>query len=70
MQRLKQVSVPVQNITLNSTYLDRDVLIDFYLPPVAKVSEAASLLIINDGQDLPKFHFDQVLAGLYDQKEI
>jgi len=29
-----------------------------------------SLLIINDGQDLTKFHFDQVLGELYEQKEI
>jgi len=70
MQRLKQVSVPVQNIVLSSTYLDRDVLVDLYLPLSITENEPASLLIINDGQDLPKFHFDQMLAELYEQKEI
>ena len=70
MQRLKQVSVPVQNVILHSTHLDRDVLIDFYMPPLRSDSEQISLLIINDGQDLPKFHFDQMLAELYEQKEI
>ena len=70
MQRLKQVSVLVQNIVRHSTYLERDVLIDIYLPPVRSDSESVSLLIINDGQDLPKFHFDQMLAELYEQKEI
>ena len=70
MQRLKQVSVPVQNIVRHSTYLDRDVLIDIYLPPVSSDDKHVSLLMINDGQDLPKFHFDQMLADLYEQKEI
>jgi len=70
MQRLKQVSVPVQNIVRHSTYLERDVLIDIYLPQVISDSKHVSLLIINDGQDLPKFHFDQMLAELYEQKEI
>jgi hypothetical protein len=63
MQRLKQVSVPVQNIVQHSTYLERDVLIDIYLPTVSSDSKHVSLLIINDGQDLPKFHFDQMLGG-------
>jgi len=70
MQRLKQVSVLVQNIVRHSTYLERDVLIDIYLPQVSSDSKHVSLLIINDGQDLPKFHFDQMLAELYEQKEI
>ena len=70
MQRLKQVSVPVQNIVRHSTHLDRDVLIDIYLPQVSSDSKHVSLLIINDGQDLPKFYFDQMLAELYEQKEI
>ena len=70
MQRLKQVSVPVQNIILNSTYLNRDVLVDVYLPPFATDPNSVSLLIINDGQDLLKFNFDAMLAELYEEKEI
>jgi enterochelin esterase-like enzyme len=70
MQRLKPVSVPVQNVILNSTHLDRDVVIDIYFPSFQSEREPANLLIINDGQDLPKFHFDQMLAELYVQKEI
>ena len=70
MQRLKQAPVPVQNVILNSTHLDRDVLIDIYFPQKNLGSEPTSLLIINDGQDLPKFHFDQMLAELYQKKEI
>ena len=70
MQRLKQVSVPVQNVILNSTHLDRDVVIDIYFPPFRSEREPMNLLIINDGQDLSKFHFDQMLGELYEQKEI
>ena len=71
MQRLKPASVPVQNIVLNSIHLGREVLVDIYLlPPVDHNSRSVSLLIINDGQDLPKFHFDRMLAELYDRKEI
>lgn len=70
MQRSKQLSVPVQNRVLHSTYLGRDVLVDFYLPLPASHNEPVSLLIINDGQDLPKFHFDEILAELYEHKEI
>jgi enterochelin esterase-like enzyme len=70
MQRLKPASVPVQNIILNSTHLDRDVLVDLYFPPFGSDTSSASLIIINDGQDLPKFHFDKMLAELYEKKEI
>lgn len=70
MQRLKQVSVPVQNIVLNSIYLDREVIVDIYLPPVYPDTRSVSLLLINDGQDLPKFHFDVMLAELYEKKDI
>ena len=70
MQRLKQAGVPVQHITLNSIYLNRDVFVDLYLPPFGSNSDTTSLLIINDGQDLPKFHFDEMLAALYEANEI
>jgi enterochelin esterase-like enzyme len=70
MQRLKQASVPVQNIILNSVYLDRDVLVDIYLPPTELAARSTSLLMINDGQDLPKFHFDTMLMSLYETNEL
>ncbi|HEX6847971.1 MAG TPA: alpha/beta hydrolase-fold protein [Chitinophagaceae bacterium] len=70
MQRLKQASVPVQNVVISSIHLERDVLVDFYLPPVKTDKISVSLLIINDGQDLPKFHFDRMLGDLYDHSAI
>jgi iron(III)-enterobactin esterase len=70
MQRSKPAGVPVKNITLNSTYLKRDVLVDLYFPPIHSDGGVTSLLLINDGQDLPKFHFDEMLAELYQTNEI
>ena len=70
MQLLKQANVPVKHISLKSTYLNRDVLVDIYLPPTDQETRPTSLLLINDGQDLPKFHFDNMLANLYESKEI
>ena len=70
MQRSKQVGVPVKNITLNSVYLNRDVIIDLYFPPIGSDPGQTSLLLINDGQDLPKFHFDEMLGSLYKGNEL
>ena len=70
MQRSKQTGVPVKNITLKSVYLNRNVLIDLYFPPIGSAPGLTSLLLINDGQDLPKFKFDEMLADLYETNEI
>ena len=70
MQRSKQAGVPVKNVTINSHHLKRDVLIDLYFPHIGSDPDFTSLLIINDGQDLPKFHFDEMLASLYEANEI
>jgi len=70
MQRSKQAGVPVKNVILNSTHLGREVLVDLYFPPINTDPKSTSLLIINDGQDLPKFHFDQMLSELYRANEI
>jgi len=70
MQLLKQANVPVKHISLKSTYLNRDVLVDIYVPLADQETRSTSLLLINDGQDLPKFQFDNMLADLYEGKEI
>ena len=70
MQISRQANVPVKNITINSVHLQREVLIDLYLPPYDQDINSTAFLLINDGQDLPKFHFDIMLAELYANKEI
>jgi len=55
---------------LYSVHLDRDVILDIYLPAPVSDPAAISLLLINDGQDLPKMPFATILEGLYQKKII
>ncbi|TXH21330.1 MAG: esterase [Chitinophagaceae bacterium] len=61
--------VSVEKIALKSKYLLREVQLDIYTPQM-EASESLELLLINDGQDLPKMPFDEILNDLYSQKLI
>lgn len=50
--------------TLYSVFLERDVLIDVYLPIKPFIAEQLNLLLINDGQDLVKMQFENILENL------
>lgn len=72
---MTETEQPLQNIlvetqTIASIYLERDVVVDFYLPKDIATPENLSLLMINDGQDLPKMPFAEILENLYANKEI
>lgn len=54
-------SILVEQTTLTSDYLERDVIIDAYLPKNIILPDQMSLLLVNDGQDLLKMPFDQLL---------
>lgn len=56
----------VETTQLPSRFLMRSVTVDFYLP--IDIAEPASLplLLINDGQDLPKMNFSAMLDQLID----
>jgi enterochelin esterase family protein len=69
MERSK-TRVSVQHITFSSAFLNREVFVDLYLPPFATAPAETSLLIINDGQDLAKFHFAEMLGELYESDKI
>jgi enterochelin esterase-like enzyme len=56
--------------TVYSQYLEREVIIDAYLPKGITNTNDLSLLLINDGQDLPKMPFNEMLNGLILRKEI
>lgn len=60
----------VEQDIIFSEYLEREVTYDAYLPKQVQHPETMSLLLINDGQDLPKMPFDQLLNDLLEQKEI
>jgi enterochelin esterase-like enzyme len=63
-------SVIVEQKIIPSEYLERDVIIDVYLPAYITQPDQLSLLLINDGQDLPKMPFDEILDDLYAQRTI
>ncbi len=54
----------------HSEYLEREVTIDIYLPLQYQPHEQLSLLLINDGQDLSKMSFDEILDGLIAEGQI
>lgn len=57
--------ISVKSNVLFSQFLNRDVLLDFYFPRVLKNLNNTSLLLINDGQDLPVMPFADILSSLY-----
>lgn len=63
-------SILVETITIYSDYLERDVTVDSYLPVHIIQPENLGLLLINDGQDLVKMPFDEILEDLIHQGKI
>lgn len=57
-------NIIVEQNTYTSAYLERDVIYDVYLPKNISPTNQLHLLLINDGQDLPKMPFDEMLDGL------
>ncbi len=62
--------IVVEQSIITSVFLKRDVIIDAYLPKNIAQPETLPLLLINDGQDLPKMPFDDMLDKLIAQNEI
>ena len=63
-------SVSVKNDVLYSVFLNRDVWIDVYFPNYYSNFSNLSLLLINDGQDLPVMPFANILSDLYHSNAI
>jgi len=55
---------------LASTYLGRQVILDFYLPTKITNVEDISLLLINDGQNLLEMNFERILEKSYCSNKI
>src|SRR3954454_20904509 len=67
---MKDVAVEIKQYRIESKFLEREVVIDFYLPPQVSAINNISLLLINDGQDLPLMPFAKILESLYSQQYI
>lgn len=65
MQLLNVPGIVLENKTILSRYLGREVLVDLYLPAGVADPSAMSLLILNDGQNMEEMGFREILAGLY-----
>lgn len=58
------VSVQMETCLVHSEYLEREVTIDIYQPTSMSGFDQTSLLLMNDGQDLLKMAFLEMLSGL------
>lgn len=63
-------NIITENLILYSEFLEREVIIDTYLPVNILQPEQMSLLLINDGQDLPGMPFGEILNGLLAENKI
>lgn len=61
---------PGIRVELDSVFLERTVLVDVYLPAGHQTSGIYPLLLINDGQDLPKFDLGFMLHDMISKGEI
>lgn len=60
----------VEENEISSEHLGRTVKFDCYLPTSVPDPGQLNLLLINDGQDLPKMPFEGILTDLYNNHEI
>jgi enterochelin esterase-like enzyme len=70
MPTTETIPVSVERRTILSQFLQREVKVDFYLPPFGKTGSGGSLLLINDGQDMATMNFDKILSELYSTQSI
>lgn len=64
-----EIEIKSQKQIISSIFLKREVLIDFYLPPLDNLNNC-NLLLINDGQDLITMDFESILNKLYEDGKI
>ena len=54
MQPVDTANILIENRQLLSVFLEREVKVDFFLPKNVANPSCMSLLVINDGQDMPQ----------------
>src|SRR5687767_13388541 len=70
MQRVNVSGILVENRSVLSVFLGREVKVDFYLSKnVANPSEL-SLLLLNDGQNMKELGLEAILEKLYTENTI
>ncbi len=59
-----------KEVYIHSRFLLREVQVDFYVPRSVSNPSELSLLLINDGQDLPRMNFERILNELLSSASI
>ncbi len=62
--------VKVEQQLLESEHLKRTVIVDCYLPAEGLATQEVQLLLVNDGQDLVKMEFENILDALWSENAI
>ncbi|HEX2682323.1 MAG TPA: alpha/beta hydrolase-fold protein [Ferruginibacter sp.] len=70
MSEPRTAAVAVEHHIITSSFLDREVTVDFYFPPKKDQVSSYSLLLVNDGQDLVTMGFEDILSDLYESGSI
>jgi enterochelin esterase-like enzyme len=65
MDLIKEGKYFTEHLGLFSQYLDRNIIVDIYLPANIMNPLQLNLLLVNDGQDLPKMPFTDIINTLY-----
>jgi enterochelin esterase-like enzyme len=65
MRPVNPSSILTENATVHSQFLERDVQIDFFLPGNIGHPANASLLLVNDGQNMNELGLVNILENLY-----
>ena len=70
MPPINLFSVLTENVVVHSQFLARDVHVDFFLPKIIGGLANASLLLVNDGQNMNELGLENILENLYAHGEI
>ena len=62
---IANVTIKTAELKLTSEFLGREVTCTLYLPEMENVVGPLHLLLLNDGQDLPKMNYTGILEELY-----
>jgi enterochelin esterase-like enzyme len=63
-------TIKVEKKFIHSEFLHREVIVDFYIPLHLPGHGQLNLLLINDGQDLHKFHYEKMIDHMHADNEI
>ena len=70
METAAELELVTDTLIITSTHLKREVTLSLFLPKNVVNPATISLLLINDGQDMPVMGYDKILHDLYQQNAI